>query len=169
MSTYGTDIINNSLIVRGSLNVGGGIVAPTGSIPGTYLSSSTPAIVAALGQQRSVIFSQPNTNAATPTTQVISVVQQPAALLYLYVGSVTAATGTSTATVNLLINGTSCLTGTVTLNSTNTAYGTVSAGFSTNTLAAGQVVAIQVTTTSGTGSTPLGLFAQLVVNEAPIV
>ena len=80
-------------------------------------------------------------------------------------GSVVAATGNATMTVDVKKNGTTVLSAPIVLDSTNTAY-IVEAGMPTvTTLVAGDVLTAVVTVDAGTGALGTGLFVEAEIWE----
>lgn len=85
------------------------------------------------------------------------------------VGSVTIAVGAAAVVCDLLKNGSTVLSATITLDSANTARVIEAApGFTSTTLAAGDVLEPKITSAvAGGGTLPTGTFFRLIVDEDP--
>lgn len=110
------------------------------------------------------VYSQPNT-AATSETRIIHVARGAGTILSFNTGSIAAAVGNSTLTVDLKKNGASVLTGVVTLDNANTARVVETGTLSVTTLAAGDVLEVVTVATVGSGTLPTGVFASVNVSE----
>jgi hypothetical protein len=114
-------------------------------------------------------FDQPNTT-ATAETRVLHVVRGSTGTLKAFVaGSIVACVGAATITVDLRKNGSTVLTAVITLDSANTAYIVEAGTFASTSLVAGDVLTVVTTATAGGGTIGAGLFAELVVDEDPVV
>lgn len=117
-----------------------------------------------LDHQYQPCYAQSGTAAAA--TLAMHVVQGATAVLHaVKVGSIVAAIGDSTVTVDIKKNGTTVLSGTVQLDNANTAYVVESGSLSVTTAVAGDVYTAVVTVSAGTGTLPTGLFIELKIRE----
>lgn len=156
-------VISGDLVVRGRV-VPQQISLPadcvqTGQVPtGANLSQSKL-------QHRHTVSRSQNGTAAAETRSLYRAVL-PGTVLNVIVGSIAAAIGDSTVTVDIKKNGTTILSSPVTLNSSNTARVGVAATLSgTPALVAGDWLETVVTVSAGTGTLPTGLFIQVQVSE----
>ncbi len=108
--------------------------------------------------------SQPNT-AATAETRTLFIARKTGTVKEIRVGSIVAATGDSTTTVNVLKNGTTILSSSVVLNNANTARTSVAAAISSSALVAGDWLDVAITISAGTGTLPTGLFVQMEIDQ----
>ena len=81
-------------------------------------------------------------------------------------GSIAAAVGDSTVSVELKKNGTSVLAAAIALDNANTAYVPEAGSVNTPAYVAGDVFTVQVSISAGTGTLPQGVFASAVFQEA---
>lgn len=106
-------------------------------------------------------WSQPNTS-ATAETRTLFVARRAGTVTSFVVGSIVAATGDSTVTVDLRKNGTTVLTASVVLDNTNTArvVEVATLNGASTAFVAGDWLEVVVTISAGTGTLPTGLFCQ---------
>jgi len=111
-------------------------------------------------------WSQPNT-AATAETRVLFVARRAGVVNAVLAGSIAAAIGDSTVTVDVKKNGTSILTAVITLDNANTArvveLGAISGS---GNFVAGDWYEVVIAVSAGTGTLPYGVFVQLEVDQA---
>lgn len=110
-------------------------------------------------------FAQPNT-AAAAVTQVVHEARAAGSLLAVRAGSIAAAIGDSTVTVDLRKNGSTVLSGTIQLDSSNTAYISEAGGVAGAAYVAGDVFTVVITVSAGTGTLPTGVFVTALFGEA---
>lgn len=119
---------------------------------------------AKLDHQYQPHYSQSGTAAAA--TVVLHVVQEATAVLHaVKCGSIVAAVGDSTVTIDIKKNGTTVLSATVQLDNANTAYIVESGTISVSTAVVGDVYTAVITVSAGTGTLPTGLFIGLKIRE----
>jgi hypothetical protein len=106
-----------------------------------------------------------NGNAAAATEVIHEARGTAGRIRAVRAGSVVAATGNSTATIDVRKNGTTVLSGTIVLDNANTAYVSEAGTLSVTSLAAGDVLTVVITVSAGTGTLPTGLFVTVVVDE----
>lgn len=110
-------------------------------------------------------WSQPN-SAATTETRTLFVARRSGTVNAVLAGSIAAAIGDSTVTLDVKKNGTSILTGVITLDNGNTAriveLGSISGG---GTFVVGDWYEVVITATIGTGTLPTGVFVELEVDQ----
>lgn len=166
------DVINNDLYVGGNIACKT-MSIPVSSVADAQVSSPSPpsaAVQAAkLQHQYEDVYRQVSTVTVAADQQVLHVVRGTTGVILDYkAGCVTPCTGNATITVDLLLNGSSILTSTISLSSSQAAYATVlAAGFTSNALAATNVLEVKVTTAVGTGVLGKGLFVLLSLREDP--
>jgi hypothetical protein len=128
---------------------------------GNYLSASK------LEHRHMPCYSQEAATDAAADNKVVHVCRGAGTLTRFAAGSVVAATGTGTATVDLRKNGTTVLSAPVVLDSANAAYTPeTTVSFTSTALAAGDVLSIVVSAVSGTAKAK-GLYAQVELSEEP--
>lgn len=157
-------LIDGDFTVRGTLNVGA-ITLPANSINSASQIQAGVNIPADKTEQR--IFpswQQPNT-AATAETRTLFVARRAGTLNEVAVGSIVAAIGDSTCTLDVKKNGTTVLAAAIVLNNSRTArtavLGSISGG---GTFAAGDWFEVVITISAGTGTLPTGVYCQLEVD-----
>lgn len=142
------------------------LVMPNGCV--TSASVQTAANISAdkLSHREYVTYSQANVTAAAETRTVF-VARKAGLITEVAAGSIAAAIGDSTVTVDVKKNNTSVLSSTITLDSSNTARTpeTGSVNPAQDDLVAGDWVEVVVTVSAGTGTLPTGLFVQITVEQ----
>lgn len=140
------------------------------TLPDASVSNST--IVAGAGieaekleHHHSITGNQPNTAATTETRVIHNVFGATGDTLAFEAGSIVAATGNATVTLDVLKNGTTILTGVITLDSGNTARVAEAGSISVTALVDGDVLEVVIVATIGSGALPTGLFYNLRLNE----
>jgi hypothetical protein len=158
-------LIDGDLTVRGTLSVGS-ITLPANSIDSASQIKAGVNIPADKTEQRVFpSWQQPNT-AATAETRTIFVARRAGTLNEVAVGSIVAATGNSTCTIDVRKNGTTVLASAIVLNNSRTArtlvLGSVSGG---GTFVANDWFEVVITISAGTGTLPTGVFCQLEIDQ----
>jgi hypothetical protein len=158
-------IIDGDLTVRGTLNCGA-ITLPQNAIDSSSQIKAGTNISADKTEQRFFpCYSQPNT-AATAETRTLFVARRAGTLNEVVAGSIVAATGDSTTTINVRKNGTTVLAAPIVLDNANTdrvvESGSVSGG---GGFVAGDHLDVVITISAGTGTLPTGVFVQLEVDQ----
>jgi hypothetical protein len=106
-------------------------------------------------------WSQPNTT-ATAETRTLFVARRPGTINEVIAGSIVAATGDSTVTVDVRKNGTSILSSVITLDNANTARIVEAGAISgAGTYVAGDWIEAVIAVSAGTGTLPTGVFIQI--------
>jgi hypothetical protein len=155
--TYPSDVNVN---VRGTLTVGA-VVLPDNAITSSAKVIAGANISADKTEQRVFpTWQQPN-SAATTETRPLFVARRPGTLNEIIAGSIAAAIGDSTTTVNVKKNGTTVMSSVITLTSADVArivqVGAISGG---GAFVAGDWFEVTITATIGTGTLPTGVFVQ---------
>ena len=160
-----TNQISGDTVVRGHLS------ATSMTIPNSTVTSNAVQSAANINADKleSRIYpshAQPNT-AATAETRALFVARRAGIVNHIYVGSIVAAIGDSTVTVDVKKNGTSILSSTVTLNSSNTARIAVAATIdgTLDDLVAADWLDVVITVSAGTGTLPTGVFVQVEIDQ----
>lgn len=153
------------LFVRGTL-VPSAITLPQNSITSGEQVKAGANIPADKTEQRFFPnWSQPN-SAATTETRTLFVARRSGTVNEVLAGSIAAAIGDSTVTLDVKKNGTTILSAVITLDNSNTArvaeLGAISGG---GTFVAGDWFETVITATVGTGTLPTGVFVQLEVDQ----
>lgn len=116
-------------------------------------------------QRYSPSWSQPN-SAATTETRTVFVARRAGTLNQFVAGSIAAAIGNSTVTLDLRKNGTTALTAVVTLDNANVARIVEAGAISgAGTFVAGDWFEVVLVATIGTGTLPTGVFCQLEADQ----
>lgn len=157
--TFDTD-----LVVRGTL-MPSAIVMPANAITtSTQVQAGANINADKLEQRLFPSWSQPN-SAATTETRPLFVAKRAGTVNSVIAGSIAAAIGNSTVTLDVKKNGTTILSAVITLDSSNTARiteaGTISG---VGTFVAGDWFEVVIVATVGSGTLPFGVFAQLEVD-----
>jgi hypothetical protein len=154
---------------EGNLHVVGRITSESMTIPDSTVTDDTVASDAGIGAEKLQHQYQPRyfqSGTAAAATAVLHVVQgDTATLMAVDVGSVVAAVGDSTVTVDVKKNGTTVLSGTVQLDSGNSAYVPEAGTVSVSNAVDGDVYTAVVTVSAGTGTLPTGLYVALKIRE----
>jgi len=155
---------------EGDLHVNGTLTAKVMSPPDATITNamvSTTADIAStkLEHQHAINYSQANVAAADETRHIHEVYGASATLLDIRAGSIVAAIGDSTVTIDLKKNGASVLSAVITLDSTNTAYTAEAGTISSAALTNGDSLTLVVDATIGTGTLPTGLFVHVRLKE----
>lgn len=163
MATVNT--IDGDVVVRGNLRTTT-INLPATCVGDSNVNGSAPITAAKLQHQYEKTFAQVNGSAATAERRVLHVAYGATGTIIAFrVGAVTAATGDSTATVDLRKNGTTILSAAVVIDNTKAAFAKTLAALATTGYVTGDVFEVVVTISAGTGTLPQGLFADFVATE----
>lgn len=141
------------------------ISLPSGAVGNSSIATAAGIEAEKLEHHHSVTGNQPNTAATTETRVIHSVYGTTGDVLAFEAGSIVAATGNATVTLDLKKNGTTILTSVVTLDSANTAYIVEAGSIDTAPVVDGDVLSVVIVATVGTGALPTGLFYNLRLNE----
>lgn len=149
------------------LRVNSAVYFPDGAVTNEKMDSTNPADQTKVKPRHKVGWSQKFTDNAVAERRVVYRAKFGGTLSEVAIGSAIAATGDSTATIQIRKNGTNFLTSTVVLDNGNTAFitepGTPN---SSGAYVAGDVFEVDVSAVSaGTGTLPKGLFADLCFDE----
>ena len=137
-----------------------------GTVQDADLAASANLDPTKMRHQYCPVFAQANSAAASDTGRVIHVVKGTTGTVVAFrAGSIVAATGNATVTIDLKKNGTTVLAAVITLDNANTAYTLEEGTLSVTAVAAGDVLTLVIVATVGTGALPTGLFAEVVVRE----
>jgi hypothetical protein len=144
------------------------MVIPANSVGDDQVEADAGIAASKLEHESHATFAQANTSAADET-RIIYVAHAAGEVLEFKAGSIAAAVGDSTVTVDLKKNGTTILSSVITLDNGNTAR-VVEAGtlVASPTYVAGDVFEVVIDATVGTGTLPTGVFGSMVVNEAAV-
>jgi hypothetical protein len=161
--------IDGDVIIRGGLRV---TASANSSLPDSIVRNNTVSSqagdeISALKLQHAhrALWQQPNT-ASTDETRVIHVVHGATATIQAFkAGSIAAAVGDSTVTVDLKKNGTTCLSAPITLDSANSARVVEAGTLSVTSAIAGDVLEVVIDATEGTGTLPTGVFCYMDIFE----
>lgn len=157
--------IDSDVYVAGNLN-SQSLTVPVGTILDAAVNSAADIAATKLEHRHKLVYAQESaTNAASEARAMFACYGATANVIAFEAGSVVAATGDSTVTVDLKKNGSSILTAVITLDSANTARVVESGVIATAGLVDGDVLEVVIVATAGTGTLPKGVFAGLVVDE----
>ena len=165
-------------VVQGDMRVTGNLSAGSISVPGSAITDANVAAgvlgnfiqASKIRQMYRPVYNQPNSAATSETRAAWTVYGATGQVLDVRAGSIVAAIGAATVTVDVKKNGTTILTAVITLNSSSTpraAYAGTLAGAGAPNLVVGDELEIVVTATAGGGTLPTGLFVQLTILEDP--
>ena len=156
-----------SLTVTGLAAFGGTVSLPSNTLINGNWNPNSP--LQCTNQQIQVhkLFAQVHGSAAAAERRPVHLARGAGTLVSVRVGQVVAATGDSTATVDVKKNGSTALSGTVGISSANAAY-TEQTGspLSSGAYVADDVFEVAVTVSAGTGTLPQGIYVELVFREA---
>ncbi len=157
--------IDGNLIITGSLVVQGAApVFPPGTVTNAMIATAAGVSASKLQHQYELTYGQSGT-AASVTIPFHVVRGATATLESISAGSVVAAIGGASVTVDIKKNGTSCLTGVITLDSGNTAYIPEAGSVSVSAAVADAVYTLVIAATAGGGTLPTGLFVTVKIRE----
>lgn len=150
-----------------NLTVTGQSSFPPGTIPGTAISSGVPVPQNAVRHRKDQVFSQAKGAAvAANTGQIFYRATGDGTVLGVHAGFIQAATGDSTATIDVKKNGTTILNSTIVLDNTNAAYASEAGSVvASPTYVEGDIFEVVVAVAAGSGVPGQGLFVQLTVDE----
>jgi len=165
----GQSIHTDDHTFQGTLTVNTALNMPASTVDDTEVATGTTPIGSPkLEQQYSKMFSQESATAASDVIYPVHEVRgSVATALTFTAGSVAAAVGDSTCTVDLLKNGTTMLSAVITLDNANTARVSESGTLSVTSLVVGDLIEIKFNATIGTGTLPTGVFATVRLKEYP--
>ena len=156
--------VDNDLIVPGTLYAKN-MTAPPSSVTDSSVAAGANIATSKLRHKYHPSYGQANT-AALSETRPLYVVRGATALVVKFcVGSIAAAAGNATVTVDLQKNGATVLTGVVTLNSSSVARLIQSASILTTAAVVGDWFDVVITATIGSGTLPTGVFCELEIDE----
>ncbi len=141
------------------------LALPVNSISDVTVAPDAGIQATKLEHQYELTYGQPNTAATTITLPLHVVRGATATLESICAGSIVAAIGGASVTVDLKKNGTTCLTGVITLDSGNTAYIPEAGVVSVSAAVADAVYTLVITATVGGGTLPTGLFVTVKIRE----
>ncbi len=161
----GSNIVDGDLRIRGTL-IPDTLTVPAGTVVNAGVSASAAIATTKVRHRHNAVWQQPNTS-ATAETRTLHVASLPGTINSVKAGSIVAATGNSTVTIDVRKNGTTVLTGTITLDNANTARiveaGTVDGA--QDDVVAGDWIEVVISVSAGTGTLPTGLFVQVEIDE----
>ncbi len=150
------DVIINGRMVPSSFT------PPSGCIPNAAIPAGAAIDTDKVEARVYASWAQPN-SAATAETRTLFVAERSGTITSFLAGSIAAAIGDSTVTIDVKKNGTTILSSTVVLDNANTARvaedGTLNG--SVTAFVAGDWFEVVITISAGTGTLPTGVFAQL--------
>jgi hypothetical protein len=155
------------LVCSGAATFGGAVYLPAETITNANIQTGANVTASKLEHVHRKTYSQIG-SAVDVAAYVIHVVNGATARnLYVRAGSIAAAIGDATVTIDIKKNGTSVMTGAtpLTLNSSNTAYVPVELSIATTTAVVGNVYTLVIDATIGTGTLPTGLFVEFEIDE----
>lgn len=160
-----TNRFDGDVVVSGAL-VAGSMILPDSCVTSAKVQAGANLDGDKLEHRHVVRYSQPNT-AATAETKAVYVARTTGIIREVVAGSIAAAVGDSTVTVDVKKNNTSVLSATIVLNNSNTAR-IIEAGAvagAQDDLAAGDWLDVVVTVSAGTGTLPTGVFVQIEIDQ----
>lgn len=143
------------------------IVLSSGCVTDANVQAAANIASSKLEQRNRQVYSQESNSTATDGVYVVHVAGAAGNVESFGAGCVVANIGNAVVAVDLLKNGNSILSAAVQVDSADAARAVVDATVSTATLAAGDVLEIEITGTAGTGTLGKGVFTILDVRENP--
>ena len=154
--------LDGNVYVNGTLGCKGAVAFPAGSITAAMINSLAGIPATALQHQVSQRLAQEYTATAAASRQVVHVCRAAGQLVEFVAGVAQVSTGNATITVKLRLGGTDVLNTDLTIDNTYTAYSLAATNsFTSATLAAGNVLEIDVSVNAGTGALGKGFFAMV--------
>lgn len=155
------------LMVTGQTVFAGGVTLPANSVSNTNVAAAAGIEATKLQHQHQQLVAQAHGTAATTERRVIHVVKGVSgSVVNFRAGVVVACVGAATISIRLKKNGSNIDTAATVLDNANAAFAIeAAAGFSSTTLAAGDVLEVDITATAGGGTLGQGLFCELTVRE----
>lgn len=130
------------------------------------VNAANPIACAKLKHQHAVTKGQVHSTNASAERRVMHIVNGAGVISKFRVTQTLAATGDSTATIDLYKNGASILSSTIVINNGQADRAITDGALSSTTIAAGDVLEVVQTVSAGTGTPPRGVTWQLVTEEA---
>lgn len=159
-ATYPHDVDVGGLLRAKEMDI------PAGTVEASDVAAATQFAADNQIERHNIVLSQPNSN-ATAETRVIHSAYKPGTVMAFAAGSIVAATGDSTVTIDLKKNGVSVLSAPIVLNNANTADVPEAAIISVGPYTSDDTFTIVQTVSAGSGDLPDGVFWRLVVEEKP--
>lgn len=159
--------VNDTVAFRKKATFSGGVDITDGSLGDAALSAVSPAGVAKTRHQYIQRLSQVGGTAASAETRVVHVAKSAGNATGFKAGSIAAAVGDSTVTVDLRKNGTTVLSAVITLDNTNSAYTPEAGSINTAAYSAGDVFTVVIAVSAGTGTLPQGVYGVASFDELP--
>jgi hypothetical protein len=156
----------DDLYVTGAARFGGPVGLPASTLANESWNPSSPLAATNQQHQYAEVHGQAHGSSASAERRVLFIAHAAGTLVAFKVTQVVAATGDSTATVNLLKNGTTVLSASVVINNSRAAFAVQTATIAAAAYAAGDVFEIQITVSAGSGTLPQGVSALAVLREA---
>lgn len=157
----------DELVVTTSFAAAGTVALPSNCVGNNQINASDPIKSTKTEVQIHKQLAQAHGTAAIAERRVVHVARGAGTLVAVRVTPVVAATGDSTATVDVRKNGSTALTSTIAITNSHAAYSKVSGTpASSGTYAADDVFEVVLTVSAGTGTLPQGLAVDLVFREA---
>ena len=149
----------------GDLHVNGALTAktmtpPDGTITNAMVNASAGIVYTKLEHLMAFVHSQSGT-VASATLPIGFVRGATGTMLTISAGSIVAAIGAATVTIDLKKNGTTMLSGVITLDNANTARVIEDGTLSVTSLAADDFLELVITATAGGGTLPTGFGVQV--------
>ena len=157
--------------IEGDMYVAGSLTARTNTpsdlaVTNAHIAAAAAIAATKLQHQFKKVVSQDEDTAAADDGRVIHVVHGATGTVTAFqAGSVAAATGTDTCTVDLHKDGTTILTGVITLDNANAAYTPEAGTIDSGSVVAGDVLEVIFNATAGDGTLPTGVYASMVIVE----
>ncbi len=158
--------IDGDVIVRGALTITGETSMRTASVDNDAVTSDADIDASKLEHQHRQVYAQESDTTSVTETRVVHVVDGAAGTINAFkAGSVTVCSGAATIVVDLLKNGVSVLSAGITLDTGNSIRVVEAGTISSASVAAGDVLEVDVTATAGGGTLGKGVFAYVDLYE----
>jgi len=158
----------DTLRVTGVTTLAGTTYLPAETVTNANVQTGANIAASKLQHTHRKTHRQPNTAATSETVVLHRVNGATASGIYVNAGSIAAAVGAATVTIDIKKNGTSIMTAAtpMTLDSGNTAYIAEDASIATLTGVVGDVFTAVIVATAGGGTLPTGLWIEFEIDEA---
>jgi len=161
-----TTTYEDNVVFRGTATFLGATNIPAGTITDAMVAAAAGVAYSKLEHQhRCVVAQESDTSAADETHVAHVVVGTAGTLLEFKIGAVVANVGAAVVDVDLLKNGVSVLSAPVQIDNGDAAYALVAGTISDTTLAAGDVLEVDIDGTIGGGTLAKGVFAYIDLKE----
>lgn len=141
------------------------LAIPNLTVTNAMVSATAAIAHTKLQHQHRIGYAQPNTAATSETRALYVCIGLTGTILSIKAGSIVAAVGGATVTLDVKKNGTTVLSSVITLDNANTARVVEAGTLSVTALAAGDLLEVVTVATTGGGTLPTGVYLALTLAE----